>query len=164
MRFGEAIGILLGSLSLIWHVVKEIRLDRARLRVTVQGVVVAGDGSPIHAVSVEAINVGRRPTLLTSLWLGLGRPMPWFGRWLPEKVRARFYTAQLLIPPLPYSSAWPLALYSSRLPTQLDVGAKATLFYPQEMVKSNLTKSGLTNVYGMASASTAQGRSRPIAV
>lgn len=150
--------------SLVWQIVLALRIDKARLRCKIGAFVAPkSDGSGTwEVITISATNTGKRQTRLTSLWLVIGKPHPWWFRRLPSRVRQRFGRTQgLVIPPLPHNSTWEMAYYSSQMPVDLDLGGTASVHYPKEMIENALTE-GDKYIYASGNATTASADSRPM--
>lgn len=147
--------LLISALSLAWSAIVATRLDSARLKVDIEAQYVIVGASSRRVVAVTATNVGRRATRLNSLWLIFGRPQRWYHRVVPP-VRRR--TVGLLIPDLAWTS------FNTTLPTLLDVGDQAVVFYSAEVVLARAQEHDERTAYGSANGSTARAHSRPISV
>lgn len=156
-RADYALLIALGSLAasllaLGFQLWSALRLDRATIKVTVGtwGVVQAGTPA-IGLVLVTAVNQGKRPTKLTSLWLNFSN-----GRWMHRKFipkRWRRNVALMMLAPIP-------GLHQPELPQVLDVGGEVSVYYLSEMVKKRLDEGSWTHCFATAGASTASGVSK----
>ncbi len=129
-----------------------LRIDRAALKVTVVASIIFGGGMANEPViAVKVVNQGKRPTMLTSIWLVLSR-----GRWSHRRVWPKPWrrNAGLLMPERIPGVDDPV------LPQVLDVGGEVTLFYRQPTVKARGEEAGYHWCHGTAGGSTASGQSR----
>lgn len=152
---------LLGALtSLFWQVWVPLRVDRPRFRLRLHpDLVLAGGGYQRTVVAVTVTNDGKRPTYLTSLWLGLGKPTyPLYQRVLPPRFRPPFQKA-VMIPD--YTDPF-LAPHLTQIPCRLDVGETAQVFYDRGTVQERLAESEFSTIFGTAGASTARARTHPL--
>lgn len=91
----SGISLLVAASSLSWQIFNALRVDRARLTVAVESRVLVRKPSaePEDVVFVQATNIGKRPTYLTGLWLGLGQSKwPIWKRLLPKSWRGEFHS------------------------------------------------------------------------
>jgi hypothetical protein len=91
--------------TFVWRIVYDIFWDAPRLRVVLDARTIYGYGQqPVDVYVVEATNVGRRPTTLTSLWLVFGRPARRWQRFtrrlLSKNAREKRYARGIMITPM----------------------------------------------------------------
>lgn len=156
----SGVSLLVAGASLSWQIYNALRVDRARLEVTVESRVMAwGPGVPPQdVVFVQAINTGKRATFLTGLWLGLGQSKwpPW-KRVLPERWRGEFHSGVLVPGTLNVQ-------HGTSIPSRLEPGDLAIALYERDLVMRRLEEQSLRTVWGfaLASTSTVRGRARPL--
>lgn len=145
--------LIVSALSLLWSAIVALRLDSARLRVDISPMYLIAGTKSTRVVSITTTNIGRRATRLNSLWLVYGRPERHYERFLPRSLRR---TVGLLLP----DAAWTAA--NTVLPTLLDVGDQAVVFYSADVVLARASEHGETKVHGSANGATARAHSRAI--
>ena len=156
----SGISLLVAASSLSWQMWNALRVDRARLQVTVESrVLIRRPGAqPEDVVFVQATNVGKRATYLTGLWLGLGQSKwPTWKRLLPESRRGKFQSGTLVPSHLNQQ-------LGTQIPLRLDTGDFAIAVYERELVEKRLEEFGSERVWGFALSSTSivRGRSKPL--
>jgi hypothetical protein len=156
-----SLGIALATF--LWRIVFDVFLDGPRVKVTLKDVSVGGGGpgGMVEAYVVTATNRGRRPTIVTSLWLEGGRPSRWWRDWMrrfmPKKWRRSFFARGLLTEQPEWSRL------TTRLPTRLDVGDQAHAYYTREKVRRIFKEHPYRKIFGSAGVTTGRAPdSRPI--
>ena len=146
--------------SLSWNIVLALRVDRARLDVTIRPMTLLGVGErSLRVIEVCATNVGKRPTTLNSLWLAINRPQRRWHKYVPF-LRTRRGGLMML--------DTFLGDLNDTLPKRLDVGESAYVRYRTSVVQDQReAKTGTVRfrrVHGIASGTTASGTSSSIRV
>lgn len=131
---------------------KDLYLDRARLKVTAGNFTLYSEADPLDFVMVSATNIGRRDTYLQSLWLQVGWYPRWWSRFIPKDWRRYGGKGALIIPPANE--------LNSPVPATLPVGATASAFYPWELVVQRMSEQTRNEAWGSAEATTSRGRSK----
>lgn len=143
------VSLALALFALSWQMYEAFRVDRARIVLEAEEKVqVREHREPVDVLRVSATNLGKRPTTINALWLGLGHIEH---RWPWKLVPGRFRPApkwDLCGQPIGYMGA------CDTIPCKLEPGDQINVLYTRETVEERLRETGFDMFFVQAFATT----------
>jgi len=157
-----SLGVALATF--VWKVIYDVYFDAPRLKVSIRAMSIFGGGEAVPVFVLNATNKGRQPMVVTSIWLGVGRPVrSWWRlarRFMTKKRRAKVFKTGLVLPTLEGST------YNTVLPKRLDPSDQANFYYGKVEVRDRFIEDKLEYKFLYASVETTTGgkQSKPMRV